>query len=233
MVRLENVKKNYASRCVLDIPQLQLTPGRRYALIGPNGSGKSTLLRLLAGTLLPDEGSIHIPDVCRQSVGYLPQKPYAYGFSVLKNVCIALSKNQSSADERAKRALDEVGMASLLHARGGTLSGGEAQRMAFARMLVQERSLLLLDEPTSATDIAGTQLVEEALLRYYKKTGCTLLFATHALAQAERLADEIILLDHGRILEFGPTAEVLYQSENEQARAFLNFWQLEKPITSN
>ncbi|MDL2217593.1 ABC transporter ATP-binding protein [Christensenellaceae bacterium OttesenSCG-928-M15] len=228
MIKLENVKKFYASRCVLDIPELTLFAGKRYALIGPNGSGKSTLLRLLSGVLRQEEGSIAIAEDRKEDIGYMPQRPYAYGFTVLKNVQIALPRRQRDANALAKAALEEVGMMALQKEKGNHLSGGEIQRMAFARMLVRERKLLLLDEPTSATDIAGTELLERALLCYHEKNTCTLVFATHSLAQAERLADEIIFLDHGRILACGTVEDVLYAPENEQIRAFVKLWQLEK-----
>lgn len=231
MIKLEGVQKNYGSRRVLDIPALALSSGKRYALIGPNGSGKSTLLRLLAGVLQPDAGHITLPGELERSRGYMPQRPYAYGFSVLKNVRIALPGKQPSAEALAKSALAEVGMTPFLQARGHTLSGGEAQRMAFARMLAGGRRLLLLDEPTSATDIASAELVETALQRYCRRTGCTLVIATHALAQAERLADHVILLDHGRVIASGPAEEVLYEQQNEQADRFLKFWRLEKNTT--
>lgn len=226
MIRLASVKKYYAARCVLDIPALTLAPGKRYALIGPNGSGKSTLLRLIAGVMAPEEGTIEISEDLRGSIAYMPQRPYAYSFSVLKNVVMALGKGAENPEKLAAAALEEVGMTALLKARGNTLSGGEAQRMAFARMIVRDRGLMLLDEPTSAMDIPGTRQVEEALIRYCERTGCTVVFATHALAQAERLADDVILLTDGKIMKNGPAKEVLYDPEAE----FIRFWQLENAL---
>ena len=226
MIKFEAVKKYYGDRLVLDIPELTLQPGKRYALIGPNGSGKSTLLKLISGALNADEGSILIADEHKKRIGYMPQRPYAYSFSVLKNVAIAVRGKNPAAKELAKTALQNVGMSTLLKARGNTLSGGEAQRMAFARMIVEDRPLILLDEPTSSLDIPGTLLVEQAFDAYCKRTGCTVIFATHALSQAERMADEVIFMSHGQVVTCGPVQEVLRAPQDARTASFIRFWQL-------
>ncbi len=118
------------------------------------------------------------------------------------------------------------GMEGFAEQRGNRLSGGEQQRMAFARMIVRERRLLLLDEPTSATDIAGNDLVEEALKRYRETTGCTIIFASHSLPQAMRIADQALLLDDGLIVESGPVSRVILQPESERGKAFLQHWRV-------
>lgn len=222
MIKLREIKKYYGGRCVLDIAHLDLAAGERCALLGANGSGKSTLLRILAGVLEAEQGTVSIPEALARGRGHMPQRPYSFGFSVLKNVSMA-----AEGEEDARKALEAVGMGGMAQAKGGDLSGGEAQRMAFARMIVRDRPLLLLDEPTSAMDIAGSDLVEKALLEYCARTGCTLLFSTHSLAQAQRLARRALLLDEGRVAEDGPVERVLYQPESEQARKFLRFWKLE------
>lgn len=223
MIELRDLKKYYGGRCVLDIPALTFAPGERCALLGANGSGKSTLLRILAGALEADAGTAVIPPERRRHRGHMPQQPYSFGFSVLKNVSMAAPGGDEAA---AREALERVGMTAMARAAGGKLSGGEAQRMAFARMIVRKRPLLLLDEPTSAMDVAVSDLVETALLDYCAGTGCTLIFSTHSLAQAARLAQRAVLLDAGRIVEDGPVEEVLYRPQNERAREFLRFWKL-------
>lgn len=117
-----------------------------------------------AGCVCPEESG---------QVGYLPQRPYGFQRSVLKNVTMALSSSHPRPEEAALAALGRVGMENMARENGSRLSGGETQRMAFARMIVRSRKLLLLDEPTSATDIAGNDLVEAALLEYQRETGCT------------------------------------------------------------
>ncbi len=221
-VTIKGLQKSFGGRMVLDIPLLELEKGLKYALIGPNGSGKSTLLRILAGVILPDAGCVITQ---ANEIGYMPQKPYCFGFSVQKNVEIAASERED-AKALAKRALTRVGMDALLENRGSRLSGGEAQRMAFARMIVKRRELLLLDEPTSATDMAGSNLLENALLSYCADLSCTALFTTHTPSMAARCADKVILLFDGRVCECGDAQAVLRSPQTEQARAFLTYWRL-------
>jgi tungstate transport system ATP-binding protein len=228
LIGIRGIKKAYKGRTVLDIPDLNLEHGRVYALVGTNGSGKSTLLRLLAGIIQPTQGEITLAGLDHiQDIAYLPQKPYAFSFSVLKNIIMAISEDISSGEkaELATAVLTEVGIDSLASAKGNRLSGGETQRLSLARLLVQSHKLLLLDEPTSATDIAGNQRIEDAICRYREKTGCDLIFATHALSQAERLADDIVFLSAGEIVEQGPAKQVLQNPQTPQCRDFLRFWQ--------
>lgn len=142
MIVLRDVIQQFGGRVVLEIPELRFMSSRRYGMIGENGSGKTTLLRLLAGTSKPGSGTIE--GLEGKTVGYLPQAPYAFSFSVLQNVELALEGHRE-AKELAEKVLVAVGMESLANARGDRLSGGEAQRMALARVLVRSYDVLLLD----------------------------------------------------------------------------------------
>ena len=222
-MELIHITKKIAGRKILNIPQLTFTEGRRYALIGENGSGKTTLLRIMAGVLKADTGRlVNIP---MDNMGYMPQSPYAFSFSVQKNVAIALD-NSTDAVNQALIALKAVGLSSLAAVRGNKLSGGETQRMAFARMIVTPRKLILLDEPTSAMDIKGIDQIEALLLHYASQTGCTIIFSTHSPAQALRLAEWVVFLDQGKIAEQGPAKKVLKQPHNESAKLFLQHWKI-------
>ena len=142
-VTLTGLKQVWRGRIVLDIPQLTLLPGCRYALLGANGSGKSTLMRLLAERLSADNGQI----------GYLPQKPYTFALSVSNNIRLGIPAGlglpESQKQSLLQDQLESLHLAELSAARGSRLSGGEAQRMALARLLVIPRKILFLDEPTS------------------------------------------------------------------------------------
>ena len=223
MIVLRDVVQQFGGRVVLEIPELQFLPGRRYGLIGENGSGKTTLIRMLAGTSRPTSGIIE--GLQGKKVGYLPQSPYAFSFSVLENVAMALD-GRKDAKELAQKALVAVGMESLVEARGERLSGGEAQRMALARVLVRSYDVLLLDEPTSSTDVRSMDLIETTLKEYVEKTQCTLIFSTHSPAQALRLADEVLYLEKGRLVEQGPAQELFHSPEDERTKAFLRHWSL-------
>ena len=228
-VELGTVRKQYGDRVVLDTGPFELESGHSYALVGPNGSGKSTLLRILAGVETATASSVKVKGEATYeslAVGYMPQKSYVFGFTVFRNVSLALATANLSRDEVAKRveqALAAVGMEDMADARGGGLSGGEAQRVALARLLVQDLDVLLLDEPTASMDIAG-MLVEKALQEYRDRTGCMLVTATHAPSQARRISDTAIMLSAGAIVEFGETETVLNAPTSEAGREFLSYW---------
>ena len=227
---VDSLHKSYGQRVVLDVDSLRLESGLAYALVGPNGSGKSTFIKVLSGVVDQTSGFVDVEgDVARDAlaVGYMPQKSYVFGFSVFKNVALALDAKGFSKDEvsrRVREALEAVGMSSFAQERGSGLSGGEAQRVALARMLVQDLDVLLLDEPTASMDIAGTLLVEEALARYRERTGCLLVVATHAPSQAHRMAERAVMLSGGRVVERGETDRVLSCPTSEEGRAFLSYW---------
>lgn len=226
MVELEGACKRYGGRSALHVPGYRFERGRRYAVIGPNGSGKSTLMRLVAGVIMPDEGSVRMPGDVRETLGYMPQHPYAFGFSVLRNVAMALPGTGTRTESAAHEALRRVGLEGFARRRGNELSGGEMQRMALARMIARPRKLLVLDEPTSATDIAGNDLVERVLLDYCGETGCTLLFATHSPSQAGRMAQEVLVLDGGNVAECGDAQTVLHHPARESTASFLEHWRI-------
>lgn len=223
MLELRDISIKYGERTILDIPHLQFMEGKRYGLIGENGSGKTTLLRILAGTLTPTIG--RVIGMAANGMGYMPQAPYAFSFSVLRNVMMAMEKSPER-EHQALKALSSVGMESMINARGHKLSGGETQRMACARIIAKPRRLILLDEPTSSTDIKGMDLIENTLLNYVEETGCTMIFSTHSPAQALRLAEEVIFLDQGKILEQGAAEQVLTMPQHERTRLFLQHWRI-------
>ncbi|MBQ9020396.1 MAG: ABC transporter ATP-binding protein [Eggerthellaceae bacterium] len=226
-VHINNAVVRYGEDVVLDIPELTLEAAGQYAVIGPNGAGKTTLLRILAGTLEPSEGTVSVPQAW--SVGYLPQHPFVFNLSVYRNVDMAVQDAGLSHSEREKRvneALEIVGMSDLISARGTELSGGQAQRVTLARVFAQHHNLLLLDEPTSAMDIKGTIIVEDALKRYLDQYQATLVVCTHAPSQAQRISNKIIVLEEGRIVEQGPTVDILQNPQNEMVQEFLSYWRL-------
>ncbi len=225
MIRITGIKKAYDGRAVLDIPSLELREGGRYALLGANGSGKTTLIRILAGQLQPDGGSIDTGGISAQETGYMPQTPYAFDMTVLKNVMLAAGRG-AEATARAKDVINKLGLGKLMHKNARGLSGGETQRMALARLIVRQWRLLLLDEPAAAADIAATDLIEEALKEYSEQSGCILVFSSHAPSQAARIGTRAVILDAGRIAEEGSTEEVLHSPRTEAAKSFLRHWQI-------
>jgi tungstate transport system ATP-binding protein len=225
MISIIGLKKEYHGRMVLEIGLLTFEQSKKYALLGVNGSGKSTLLKILAGTEQPTMGKVESNVSGKRSVGYLPQIPYGFSFSVLKNVLIALG-NDRDRQNAAISAIEAVGLSNLIDADGSKLSAGETQRMAFARIIAVSRELLLLDEPTAAADIKGISLLEDALVKYCADNECAALFSTHSPAQAKRLADEVIFLHQGKIAEHGSAEQVLTEPQSDEVRSFLKHWKL-------
>lgn len=223
IAEIHDLKKFYGNRVVLDIPELFIEKGVRYAVIGPNGSGKTTLLRILAGIITPDVGILELK-TC--SVSYMPQYPYAFGFSVRRNVELAI-KDRKSARTGALAALDKVGLAYLAEQKGDRLSGGETQKMAFARIIAENHDFILMDEPMSSADIEGSLKMEQALTNYLIGKDSTLIFSTHMPSQAADLAQRIIFMENGRIEELGEVKQVLYTPKSERARQYLSHWRIE------
>ncbi len=224
MIELNDLIVQAKDRVILDIPSLRLTKNKRYGIIGENGSGKTTLLRVLAGTITPTQG--RIKGIKRdETMGYLPQSPYAFSFSVMRNISMAFDHSKLG-ENQAREMLKSVGMDHLLHSVGNKLSGGEKQRLGLARVLAMPREILLLDEPSSATDIRGTDIVEALLQDWFARSDGTLIFSTHSPAQALRLSDEILFMEQGKIIEQGSPKELFENPQQEETRSFLSHWRL-------
>ncbi|GAA3665672.1 ATP-binding cassette domain-containing protein [Yimella sp. RIT 621] len=201
---------------------LEVKPGEHVAILGPNGAGKSTVLSLIAGLLRPDTGRAVLDDRTlfdertfvpphARGVTLLAQDPLLFPhLSVLDNV--AFGPRASGATAKQARAtaetfLDEVDASEFVDRRPAQLSGGQAQRVAIARALAARPSLLLLDEPMAALDVAAAPLLRRVLKRVLADRSA--LIVTHDVLDALLLSDRLIVLDHGRIVEDGPTQDVI------------------------
>lgn len=212
MITLTNVKKIYKEKIALTIPEFTFEDGRRYALVGANGSGKSTLLKLIAGLLSADHGKISIEEP--NKIVYMPQKSFAFNLSVQANLKIA------GSSEKVDLLLEKLKISHLKKKNAARLSGGETQRMALARAMLAGGDVLLLDEPTSAMDMESAVLAENLILDQYKDK--TVIFATHSVQQAERLADEIIFMDNAEIVEVLPAKDFRASASNPLTKQFVS-----------
>lgn len=227
-VGLYGVKKTYNSRIVLDVHELTFDNGKIYAIIGPNGSGKTTMLRVISGIDKFDSGKILYDNTeafPSDNVSYMPQKPYMFDVSVIKNVLAGMGKKKADVSE-AEKALKFVSMSKFSRARAVSLSGGEAQRVALARTLVLGRSLILLDEPASSADISSARLIENYIKHSCKEHGSTVIFSTHSPSQALRIADELVFLWNGRVIEQGKVDTVLANPKSDELKEFLMNWRI-------
>jgi tungstate transport system ATP-binding protein len=210
---------------ILDHISLTLEAGTRTVILGPNGAGKSVLLRLCHGLLRPTAGTIEWQGTRprRRPDAMVFQRPVMLRRSVLGNVEYGLKLAGAGKSERraiAMQRLEAVGLARLATRPARRLSGGEQQRVALARAWALDPALLFLDEPTASLDLAATRLVE-AIVQAMWQTGTKIVMTTHDLGQARRLADEIVFLHRGRIVEHAPTAEFFAAPKSPEAAAFI------------
>ena len=217
MISIKNLKKTYRERTVLDIENLTVNEGEILAVAGANGSGKTTLLKILAGQLKPDCGEITAPE----GILYMPQQAYAFRGNLIDNITLG------GADKtKAEALLEQLELSALKDKKASSLSGGELQRLSLCRILARDAELLLLDEPTSACDAKGAELVVEAIKTYQKEIGCTVIMSTHAPALAFHAADRLIILNNGKIEADGEPKEVLTSPKTDWAKSFIAGWKI-------
>ena len=206
------------------VVDLEVEAGRTTALIGPNGSGKSTVCSVVAGLLDAENGQVVLGGRVldgpggfvrsgRRQVALLSQEPGVFAhMSVLGNVVFALrcqGVSRAEATRRARAELAAVGADHLASRPGGALSGGQAARVALARALATGPRLLVLDEPMAALDVTARQEMRRLVARRCAEEGLTLLLVTHDVLDLTALAEDVVVLDRGRVVEQGPTAKVL------------------------
>lgn len=214
-MKIPPLKKTYGGRTVLNTPELELEHGKIYAVVGANGSGKSTMAKLLAGVEKSDSGAVSLSG----SVGYMPQKSYAFRMSMRKNILLG-----GSSAEKCNSLMQSLRIGHLADKAAYKLSGGETARMALARLMMKDYALVILDEPTAAMDMESTLFSEKMLADYCRESGCAMLLVTHSLQQAKRIADSVIFMDKGEIVETGLKDDVLLYPKDERTRRFLDFY---------
>jgi polar amino acid transport system ATP-binding protein len=235
-ISVANVTKAFGSTTVLRDVSLDVRHGETVCIIGASGSGKSTLLRCMNGLERPSVGTVTACgvevtarkadlDALRTQVGMVFQQFNLFPhMSVLRNVTLGLRRVRHVSKERAveigRQRLQEVGLAGKAGARPGQLSGGQQQRVAIARALAMDPSVMLLDEPTSALD---PELVKGVLdiMRKLCHAGMTVVAVTHEMGFAREVADRIVFVDEGRIVEQGTPAELFDNPQTPRLREFL------------
>lgn len=235
IIKVENVHKYYGKLHVLRGMSLSVARSEVVVLIGPSGSGKSTLLRTLNGLEPIQEGSIIVDGIelkgqkslveLRREVGFVFQSFNLYPhMSILKNVTLAPRKvrglGKEEAEEIAMKYLERVGIKDQAHKRPGTLSGGQQQRAAIARSLAMNPKIMLFDEPTSALD---PEMIGEVLqvMEDLAEGGMTMMVVSHEMGFARQVADRVIFMDEGVIVEQGPPEQIFENPQEERTQKFL------------
>ena len=214
-----------AGRRLIDGIDLELEPGRLTIVMGPNGSGKSLLLRLLHGLIEPTAGSVTWDgqpptDAVRSRQAMVFQRPVLLRRSVEANLRFVLGLRGPVSRRKTSDMLAFVGLSAQAKQPARLLSGGEQQRLALARALVLEPGVLFLDEPTASLDPASTAAIEDIVLAAHAR-GTRVVFVTHDLGQARRLADEVVFLDRGRLAEFSPALQFFDTPASDVARDYV------------
>ncbi len=231
-IKVSNITKTYGDFTALDNVSVDLPTGHLTALLGPSGGGKSTLLRIIAGLETADSGEVniegteatHLPPQ-KRNVGFVFQHYAAFKhMSVAKNVAFGLEIRKRPKDEIAQRVdelLELVHLSQFANRLPSQLSGGQRQRMALARALAVEPSVLLLDEPFGALDAKVRKELREWLRRLHDEVNVTTVFVTHDQEEALEVADEIVVINEGRIEQVG-TPDALYDAPaNDFVMSFL------------
>jgi putative ABC transport system ATP-binding protein len=217
--RAENLGRSVPAKVLVSDASFEIRKGEILAIVGPSGSGKSSLLRLLNRLDEPTGGRAYLDGVeyrhiaprdLRRRVGMVMQRPYLFPGTVADNLRFGPRQRYLElSDRRVEELLSGVGLAGCGGRDVANLSGGEAQRVSFARTLANSPEVLLLDEPTSALDADSKRDVEIIVQRIGREQGIPCVLVTHDIAQASRLAQRGLILEVGRITRSGPVAEVL------------------------
>ena len=234
-IDIENIRKRFGNAEVLSDINLKIASGEMIALLGPSGSGKTTLLRILAGLETETSGRIRFGNsdvtqltAAERRVGFVFQNYALFRhMTVAENVAFGLTVKPRSERlpkaEIEKRVAELLAMVQLSDKAGhypAQLSGGQQQRVAIARALAMEPKVMLFDEPTSALD---PELVGEvlAVMKRLAESGMTMIVVTHEIGFAKEVADRVVFMDGGHIIEEGAPSEILVAPKEERTKSFL------------
>jgi tungstate transport system ATP-binding protein len=210
---------------LIDGIDLRMPPRTLTVVMGPNGAGKSVLLRLMHGLLTPKSGEVWwggrpLDDELRRRQAMVFQRPVLLRRSVAANINFVLTLRGNATAQRAMALLDEVGLADRATQPARLLSGGELQRLALARAMALEPRVLFMDEPTASLDPAATAAIEAIVMRVHQR-GTKIVLITHDLGQARRLADDVVFLNRGRLIEYTAANQFFDSPDSREASDYL------------
>jgi tungstate transport system ATP-binding protein len=234
LMKIDNIILRRGGATVLDIPELHVRQGRILALIGPNGAGKSTLLLMLAGLLKPQQGKIYFQGMpvesradlamLRRKVSVVFQEPLLLNSSVFENVALGLKFRHIKNEEiktRVQKALDYFGISQIEKRSAKTLSGGEARRVSLARAFAIKPQIILLDEAFNSLDPPSRETIIDDLKNTLDETKITAVLALHDREETLRLAQNVSVMNSGRIVQSGTTAQIFSQPDSEFVANFV------------
>jgi cystine transport system ATP-binding protein len=244
LIKLSNINKSFGTNHVLKNIDLEVKEGEVVVIIGPSGSGKTTVLRCINALEMPDTGSVSIDNVELKFSGKINKRqlldfrrksgmvfqhfnlfPHKTALeNVMEGLIIVKKLTREVASEKAKKILDLVGLGDKQENYPHQLSGGQQQRVGIARAIALDPKVVLFDEPTSALD---PELVREVLkvMQDLASTGMTMVIVTHELSFAKNVADKVVFMDNGVIVEQGTPSEVFEHPSNDRTKQFLSMLQ--------
>ena len=236
MIKLENINKNFGDLHVLKNVNLEVKEGEKLVIIGPSGSGKSTTVRCMNFLEVPTSGRVLIDGqemteknqrkIVREKISMVFQQFNLYPhLTVLRNLTLAPTKlhgmSEQEAEELAYHYLDVVGLRDKAHVYPPALSGGQQQRIAIARALCCKTPIILFDEPTSALDPETIQEVLDVMVRLAHEDNITMVVVTHEMGFARQVADRIVFMEDGRIIEEGTPEHFFMSPDSPRVKEFL------------
>ena len=230
MLEMKNVKKSFDGVTVLENMSLQIEDGEIVSILGPSGCGKTTLLNLILGILDADSGSIlyngeDMTRVPMEKRGFnIVFQDYALfpNLNVYQNITYGLRNNPKiSTEEEVKDLIHLLGLEEHLNKRIGQLSGGQKQRVALARTMVMKPKILLLDEPLSALDGVIKESIKDRIRTIAKEYHLTTIIVTHDPEEALTLSDRVMIINEGKIAQFGKPEEIIHTPEDNFVKKFI------------
>jgi tungstate transport system ATP-binding protein len=232
---VSNINKSYNGKHVLKDCSFSFEAGGMYLLMGPNGSGKSTFLRICALLEEPDSGEVKYKEkvkggvlkndiFLRRRITLILPKIGVFNTTVFQNVAYGLKIRgfgKRELEKRVHNVLDFVGLTDKRNSNALTLSSGETQRIGIARAIIIEPEILFLDEPTVSLDPQSTTIIERMLSKLKENNRMTIIMVTHNIFQARRLADHVLFMYEGRIIDHGPSKEFFENPKDERAYRFI------------
>ncbi|MGL4363049.1 MAG: phosphate ABC transporter ATP-binding protein [Cellulosilyticaceae bacterium] len=238
---IKNLFAHYNNTCILNDISFNFPANCITAIIGPSGCGKSTLLKCLNHSILNDGGTIHgellldnnsfdnfSQEMIRTRISLVSQHPVVFPFSIYKNLTYPMQYHLVPKKEwphKINTSLTQAGLfdevCNNLKKSATHLSGGQQQRLCLARSLIMNPQVLLLDEPCSALDIKNTRTIESTLLSL--KSTYTIVIVTHHLAQAKRIADYVVYMEHGKIVEWGTNEQIFSNPSNQKTKDYISY----------
>jgi tungstate transport system ATP-binding protein len=233
LVSLRGVTRRAGEKMILRNVNLEVGGGERLGILGPSGAGKSSLLRVINLLDRPDEGQVLFDGKdpwegnrleVQRSMAMVFQKPVPFSMSVYDNIAYGMrlrKRRRPEISEAVRDALRLLDMEGKERQYARSLSGGEAQRLAFARAYVLRPRLLLLDEPTANLDPANAAIMEKAILEINERFGTTVIMVTHDMHQARRLAGLSAFMSEGELVEVKPTPDLFHKPEDPRTIRFV------------